>query len=723
MVLLGELALMPAGISAQTPRNERSSTAFDTAGVSHLFDRGHDHINSDPDSALYLYRQVLVYADRMRRSVRDEDMPLLLNTEAHALNAIGSVLGRSGAMDSAITLHRKGLSIGLRLEDSVVVALSLNHLGLCFFNKGVMDSAETYWERALAIRERAEDKRPMANTLINIGWLHRNKGDHGQALRFFERAANIHRSTGNDGGLAYALHAMGGIAYQRGGLLRALEYHRESLGIRERMGDERGMATGHNEIALILSDLDELESAIDHLMRSKRIDEKLKDDLALGTIHVNLASIHEKRNDPERALAHLDSALTIHEQTGNATGQSLALSNTAEILLELGRIREAEDAARRGLGIAEMVGNRERIAHAGHALGNILLSKRDYLGAEPMLTDAFRAATGTGAVAQAAEIADDLGQLYQDQGRPQLAYTMRLRAMALHDSVLSIGTSRSIVRMEEEIAQTKVLVRDSLVMANLMKGVFNRYISATVDSTVSRRVLLLVALFVLVLLGGGATAALIDRKRRQAREAQRTVYLQNQVWRAQVNPRFVRTALESIAVHVQGNELEAASAFIARFARLMRAVLQNARKDEVSLADDLAVLHDYLELERVRLGGTFSWSVYVDPALNIEEVSLAPMLVQPFAQEAIWRGSGGEGRVQHLSVSVRASDDVLLVSLEDDGGHQPMDVPGTGVNAIWIARQRIAALTSEQDPDAGVRVMERPQGRRVELRIPLLAAA
>ena len=93
-----------------------------------------------------------------------------------------------------------------------------------------------------------------------------------------------------------------------------------------------------------------------------------------------------------------------------------------------------------------------------------------------------------------------------------------------------------------------------------------------------------------LLLGGAAAFYRSDRKRRKERFARSAAELELKALRAQMNPHFLFNALASINDFVLDHEPELASAYLTKFTRLMRLVLENSRETEVPLAKDLEAL-------------------------------------------------------------------------------------------------------------------------------------
>lgn len=99
----------------------------------------------------------------------------------------------------------------------------------------------------------------------------------------------------------------------------------------------------------------------------------------------------------------------------------------------------------------------------------------------------------------------------------------------------------------------------------------------------------------LILAGIGGFA--FYKRNRDIRTQKNEAELQSQITdteikalRAQMNPHFIFNSLNSIADYIDNNQTNLASDFTAKFARLMRIVLENSEHKKISLTDDLKAL-------------------------------------------------------------------------------------------------------------------------------------
>ena len=138
--------------------------------------------------------------------------------------------------------------------------------------------------------------------------------------------------------------------------------------------------------------------------------------------------------------------------------------------------------------------------------------------------------------------------------------------------------------------------------------------------------------------------------------------------RAQMNPHFLFNVLNAIKLNVQKNEQENAIDFITDFSKLIRSVLQNSGKQRISLAEELQTLELYIKIERKRFSTSFDYEFTLDESINTEQITIPPMLIQPYVENAIWHGilHRTEGKGQ-ININTYKSENSIVVEIVDNG--------------------------------------------------------
>lgn len=216
----------------------------------------------------------------------------------------------------------------------------------------------------------------------------------------------------------------------------------------------------------------------------------------------------------------------------------------------------------------------------------------------------------------------------------------------------------------------------------------------------------------------------------------RSVESQLQALRLQVNPHFIFNALSSVQHLILVGEHELAVSYLSRFSRLVRGVLENSERMAVSIAEELEMLRHYLHLESLRFEERFSYSIEIDPGLDVQHLGIPTMLIQPCVENAIRHGLLHKRGQGHLKIALSQSGPRIRCVIEDDGvgrrraaeirENSPEQRRSMGIrvteerldilNAVLGEKEPLSMAVTDLTDDDGL-----PRGTRVEIFIPIIS--
>jgi two-component sensor histidine kinase len=198
--------------------------------------------------------------------------------------------------------------------------------------------------------------------------------------------------------------------------------------------------------------------------------------------------------------------------------------------------------------------------------------------------------------------------------------------------------------------------------------------------------------------------------------------------RAQINPHFMFNALNSIEDFIWKKEVELAAEYLARFARLMRLILENSHFNTVPITKELEALSIYMQLENMRSDNAFDYRIVDKTGLDLETAEITPMLIQPFVENAILHGlTPLKQRRGNLTIQIeKVSDSVLRISITDNGVGRKVKDHRRMSFGMKLTRERILLLN--QGNEAALQVTdltdadENPAGTQVIILLPFQSA-
>jgi tetratricopeptide (TPR) repeat protein len=149
----------------------------------------------------------------------------------------------------------------------------------------------------------------------------------------------------------------------------------------ERADDLVGLCTALRLQGSLLERTGDLDEAAATLQRGLELAERTELAEEVGGCLINLGLVHGARSDHRAAEDCYARAAVVFEQTGNRAGRAMAYGNRAYELLALDETGPAADLARRGLELADDVGNHLTAADIHHTLGLIGEALGDFRGA------------------------------------------------------------------------------------------------------------------------------------------------------------------------------------------------------------------------------------------------------------------------------------------------------------------------------------------------------
>jgi len=210
-----------------------------------------------------------------------------------------------------------------------------------------------------------------------------------------------------------------------------------------------------------------------------------------------------------------------------------------------------------------------------------------------------------------------------------------------------------------------------------------------------------------------ADAAAAQAERSHAELAGDEAEQQLALLQAQIEPHFLFNTLGNVR-RLYRTRPDAGAQAIASLMHCLGAALPRLRGTNTRVADELDLVHAWLDLLRMRMGDRLRVTIDADPALR--DAALPPMLLMTLVENAIKHGlepvGGGE-----LQVRVRRRRLQLELVVEDDGAGFGAAAPsGSGVGLANVRRQLAARFGRR----AGLSlVARRPRGVHAAIRVPL----
>ncbi|WP_320111127.1 histidine kinase [Draconibacterium orientale] len=204
-----------------------------------------------------------------------------------------------------------------------------------------------------------------------------------------------------------------------------------------------------------------------------------------------------------------------------------------------------------------------------------------------------------------------------------------------------------------------------------------------------------------------------EEQKRRLRELELTAI------RSQMNPHFLFNSLNSVQNLVQQNKGREAHLYLSDFAGMIRKVLNNSEKEEVSLAEELEMVRQYLNLEKLRFD--FDFEIFVDDQIDAHNTQIPSMLLQPFVENAILHGLQNRNGEKHLKIEVKKKDAFVVITITDNGigrkAAKEMQQQKNG-KGTKLMKERLNILQQKQGEKYKLTTTDLEEGTLVEIVLP-----
>jgi ligand-binding sensor domain-containing protein len=225
----------------------------------------------------------------------------------------------------------------------------------------------------------------------------------------------------------------------------------------------------------------------------------------------------------------------------------------------------------------------------------------------------------------------------------------------------------------------------------------------------------------------------LEKEKQLAALKHKSSELEMQVLRTQMNPHFIFNSLNSINRFILQNNKGQASQYLTKFSKLIRLILQNSQAELISLESELESLELYLDLESLRFDYHFNYKISVQNDLDISNISVPPLIIQPYAENAIWHGLMHKEEKGQLDIDISEENDNLVCRVSDNGiGRKKAEELGSKTATrhksmgLHITADRIALIQKEQDMGPAVKILDlmnadgTAAGTEITITLPLI---
>ncbi|MEK6480559.1 tetratricopeptide repeat protein [Catalinimonas sp. 4WD22] len=584
-------------------------------------------------------------------------LPLLL------LLCCGLSLHAQSKVDSLLTLLKAGSPDTIKID----TYLSL-HQALVVENPS---QSETYLQEAIQLSEKIDDKKWVCRSYLMLCRYSWKKGQLENAKQALGEVENQRQFFREDKVEATFFMESGIVNHLEGRYELAASFYLKAMPIYEALNDTEGVAKCYNNIGNAYWELEKLDYALENYF--KAVDLLENQEEKTGSILGNIGLIYRAKNDFEKALSYYQRSLQVNQKYGHKMDAAIDLQNIGVLYKRMGDMDTSLKYLKESNDLSREIDDQIGVLYTDHGIATIYGELGQYTQALAGLEEALQLAKQLNSKEEIKNLYESFTNTYEKMGQYALALEYRKNFEVWKDS---IANEKHVIQIKELEVKYETEKKDKqiILLANekeLQQKEAERQAGLKKASMAGLVLLsLLTGLLVYIFRQRLGHQKLLAAKNEEVREAnfkREMSELEIKALRAQINPHFLFNCMNSINRMILQGETEAASSYLTKFSKLVRLILENTEATRVSLANELAMLESYIQLEALRFKGKINYKILVDESLEPENTYLPSMVLQPFVENAIWHGLMHKEDPGTITIAIKEEDDRLLCTIEDNG--------------------------------------------------------
>lgn len=456
-------------------------------------------------------------------------------------------------------------------------------------------------------------------------------------------------------GLSLSYNIKGGVLIMMNQLEDGAQVIYKSLKLNEKFGNIPATLSGlHNilEVYRVLGDLDKMFATCQTIFT---LADSINDTKVIASVYEAMGATMFNQSKLDSALMYYQRAITVYQELKNQEYVALTYSHIGHIYALQGKYIPAIAAAKEAEALKSFMNNKKNwielhlnIAHVYYATGNYdestTLSK-EILDSAYVINDLYYQE-------------QTLNRLLKNMVKLKkfdLAYQYHVKYKSVMDSARILQNQNELLNLEVKYSTEKIQQENKLLAQekDLEKLRANR-----------NRQLLYLSIFAILLI---LVISFLLMRQYKTNAALLTNQLKHRLLRNQMSPHFIFNSLVAIQNFVYKKTPIQAGEYLASFAQLIRAILENSTEEYISLEKEVQWLENYLKLQLLRFDNSFDYSIDLDENIDLENMLIPPMLTQPFIENALEHGLSQLDYRGKIAVKMRLSDNILHIEVSDNG--------------------------------------------------------
>lgn len=527
---------------------------------------------------------------------------------------------------------KKGLIITERTKDTLRKAKLLTQLAFYHKSNNNLDSSIFYLRKAEGLLLELNDSSSYFKLEYSIANILISEANYEEAIAIYIKGISFHEKLKNEKGQIGAL--MGRLNLS--GLYFSMRDYEKSIEISKQIEKSEIAKTRPQykraawiNLTGLYTTINQLDSALVYAKKAEKVVTKKQE---LFNLNTNFGAIYQIKKQYDKAIAYFYKSLNIANALNNNDGITMSYNSIAKVYLEQEKLDSAELYLLKSKKLLEIKGKLASI-------------ENNY---------------------------ESLSSLYNKKGEYKKSLKFKGLQIELRDSILGIEKQQALIDVEKKYQTEKVKREKELVEAREIiareKAEQSRKLSIGAIVFACIVLFLLIFIFNRLKLIRKQKTELDDAYLRLEESKKYELAASNlKALKSQMNPHFIFNSLNSIQDLILQKDTETSYDYIVLFAELVRNTLNYSNNEFIEFDKEIDFLTVYLELEKLRFGEEFTYSINDQ---GISGIKVPSLIIQPFLENSLKHGLLHRDGLKTLSIDFELKDNLICTIIDNGVGRE-----------------------------------------------------
>lgn len=515
----------------------------------------------------------------------------------------------------------------------------------------------SYWDSLLANAHTQKIIQYEAKILDRISSIYSDKDEIALAIEFSLRALHAIEQIGHKAEMLPIISRLIRLHYLILDRKNTLIYIYKGLKIAEELKERKKILDFYSEVALYYMSSGEANRALQIHFKCLRECEKIGYNYGIASSLVDIGSDYYALHREEKAGYYYLQSLAYVDKLKDSPFAGYHIYNSACAAY---RFRKKYDSAyyfaKKGYELAKLIGSKKAVAVMILALAGIKHDIGEYQQAEKLALQSLVICKSINFVAEFPLIYQLLESIYTKQKN----YKKALEAYKIY---IKINDSLS-----NEQVRKQAIEKEFAYNYGKKEQAYNRVVQQNqIQRLKLREDRILMSGLIIFLLALTLIAYLFILKNKYRVEHDKII-MEQKLLLSQMSPHFIFNSLNSIQQLIMTGQNSQAEIYLIKFSKLIRELLESSTKEKLTIKEEVEMLEVYLEMESLRFGNSFSYSIVVNENIDVDGVFIPHLIIQPFVENAIWHGLLPKTDDRYLKIEfTQRNKKTIHCSIDDNG--------------------------------------------------------